>query len=313
MVDHHAAAAPLAAGRDYVGYPADVGERSRIPSRITLASVLLSVVLTVPLVAVYLTYGSQLALAQAADSFTDAFTALALLYSLHVGSQPADAEHPRGHHRAEPIAALVAAVLAGVLAVEVFHRALDALSTETPAVMGWPLAAAFAVKVVAKTLLSSVSGRYYRKLGSPALQALQVDARNDVLVGLLALVGFFAARYGSSGWDAWLALPIACWIAAAGLGLARENIRFLMGEAPPEARQQELMQIAGETRGVDSVHALTARYDGTGLDVTLHVVVDENLVLRDAHDIAESVELRLMQEPDVLHAMVHVDVEADHA
>ena len=44
-----------------------------------------------------------------------------------------------------------------------------------------------------------------------------MDARNDVLVGLLALVGYFVARYGWPSLDAWLALPIALWIGTSGV------------------------------------------------------------------------------------------------
>ncbi len=98
-----------------------------------------------------------------------------------------------------------------------------------------------------------------------------------------------------------------------GILLAMENIRLLMGEAPDQERQDSIAALARSVDGVESVHDLTARYDGTQLDVTLHVVVDEELSLRAAHDIAESVERRLMQERDILHAMVHVDVEPDEA
>lgn len=279
--------------------------------RITAWSIAIGFVLAIPLLVVHFVYDSQLALAQAADSITDAVTASAFLYSLRVAVRPADADHPGGHHRAEPIAALLAAVLAGVLAVEVFREAVRALGGDARPQMEWSLAAVFMVKLTAKTGLSLTARRAQRTHASPALRVLEVDARNDVLVGFVALVGFFGARYGSPGWDAWLALPIACWIAASGVGLASGNIRLLMGEAPPPERQNDLLRIAGGVPGVESTHDLSARYDGSQLDVSLHIVVDERLSLRRAHDIAEAVEARLMAEPDVLMAMVHVDVEAD--
>jgi len=281
------------------------------PRRLTTASIGLGVVLSVLLVGAHFVYASQLALAQAADSITDTFTALALLYSLRVGAAPADEDHPGGHHRAEPIAALLAAVLAGVLAVEVFRTALSALHAGEQPVLGIPLAVVFGIKIVTKSILSSLSGRYHRATGSPALRALQVDARNDVLVGVLALVGFVGAYTGWPALDIWLAMPIAVWIAASGLSLGAENISLLMGEAPPAERQQELLQLALGIDGVLSAHDFTARYDGVRLQVTLHVVVDEQLSLRRAHDIAEGVEARLREEHDVLSAMVHVDVDHD--
>jgi cation diffusion facilitator family transporter len=292
-------------------------DRKSVPSkglaarRITAASIGISLLLVVPLLLAYLRYDSKLAMAQAADSFTDSFTALALLYSVRVAAQPPDADHPWGHHRAEPIGALVAAVLAGVVAIEVFREAVVALTTAAQPRVAWPLVAIFIVKVAAKAVVAVLAGRHHRRTESPALRALQVDARNDVLVGLLAVGGYFAARYDSPGWDAWLAMPVACWIAASGSMLAVENIRLLMGEAPPKDRQRAIAELAASVQGVQSVHDVSARHDGTKLDVSLHIVVDERITVRTAYNIANVVEQRLVSEPDVLHAMVHVHVEVD--
>lgn len=277
--------------------------------RITLASVLLSVGLLALLFAAYLAHDSRLALAQAADSFSDVFTASALLWALRVSVQPPDENHPFGHQSAQPIAALVAAVLAGVLAVEVVRSAVAAIVAGAEPSMAWPLAGAFALKIVAKATVSALAGRQHRRVASPALRALQVDARNDVLVGLLAVLGFFGARYGYPGLDAWLALPIGLYIGASGVGLGVENIRLLMGEAPPPERRAALLAAAREISGVREARGLKARYQGSELSVVVDVLVNPELSVREAHDIGEAVEARLREEPDVCQAMVHVDTD----
>jgi ferrous-iron efflux pump FieF len=282
---------------------------NQIARRVTTLSIFVSVGLAAPMFAAYWIFGSKLALAQAADSFTDSFTALALLYSIRIAALPADEGHPHGHHRAEPIAALVAAVLAGVVSFEVFREAASALLGHSEAIMSWSLAIIFSCKFFAKWIIRSISLRAQQSNYSPALNALAIDARNDMLVAVLALAGFFATRFGWPGWDAWLAIPIAAWIAAAGISLALENISLLMGEAAPEQRHDELQTIALATPGVLGVHQIIARHDGTHLDVNLHIVVDEKISVRHAHDIAELVESRLLDETDVMHVAAHVDVD----
>lgn len=276
---------------------------------IVLASTLASVGLLAGLVTTFLLYDSRLALAQAADSFSDVFTASALLVAIRVAAQPADAGHPLGHHRAEPIAALVAAVIAGVLAVEVLRDAIGALVAGARPDLEMPLLAMFLAKVGVKAIVAIVATARHRAAPSPALDALRVDARNDVAVGMVAIVGFFAARYGWSDLDAWFAIPVGLYVGWAGADLARRNIRLLMGEAPPEQRRAELLELARTVPGVRSVHDLRARFHGLELDVLLHVVVDPELPLRQAHDIGEAVEERLIAEADVCHAVAHVDVE----
>lgn len=280
-----------------------------VAPRLAFGGGVLSAALLGLLVVVYLRTESSLAFAQAADSLSDIFTAVALFVSMRVAAAPPDESHPIGHQKAEPVAALVAAVMAGVLAFEVLRGAAVALIDGSEPLMTYSLLGVFTLKVVLKAALAALSARGQHRRPSPALRALYVDARNDVAVGLLAVGGFFAARWGASAWDAWLAIPVGLYVGWSGFDLARENIRLLMGEAPPEERRRALEEIAQSVDGVESVHGLVARFHGVDLDVLIHVVVDPELSLRLAHDIGHAVEARLFEEGDVCHAVAHVDVE----
>ncbi len=252
-------------------------------------------------------FNSQLALAQAADSFMDVFTASVLIWTVHVSRQPEDKEHPFGHTRAQPIGGLVTAVVAGVVALEVARSAVEALIGGERAELEWTLIAVFGAKTVFKGLIYAACRKADSR--SPALKALAVDARNDLLVSLVAIAGFFAARFGVPTLDAWLALPIAVWIGWAGIELARDNIRLLMGEAPPDKRQKELSKLAGDVPGVINAHDLRAQFMGTHLHVLVHIVVSNELTVKQAHDIGEAVRVRLEAEPDVAHVSVHIDID----
>lgn len=282
----------------------------RSPSRLVLANAVASGGMLVALGAVFVLYDSRLALAQAADSFSDIFTATALLVSMRVAAAPPDEGHPVGHQRAEPIAALIAAVMAGVLAVEVGREAITALVEGASPAMEWPLLMAFGLKIGVKLTIAWLA-RPARGGASPALRALHVDARNDVIVGILAVVGFFVARDGGGHWDAWLALPVAAWVGWSGIDLARENIRLLMGEAPPPRRQKELLRVAHDVLGVRDAYGLVARHHGVDLDVIVHVAVDPMIRVEEARDIAGAVEKRLLREDDVCHAVVRIEVDPE--
>jgi cation diffusion facilitator family transporter len=272
--------------------------------RITLAG---SLLLVIGLFLAAWTYESQLALAQAADSFMDMFTAAVLTWTVTISHKPRDEDHPFGHTRAQPIGGLVTAVIAGVVALEVLRSAIGALVEGHKPELGWLLVAVFAAKAAFKIAIFYFSRKGSKR--SPALRALMVDARNDTLVSLLAIGGFFAARFGMPTLDAWLALPIAVWIAWSGVELARANIKLLMGEAPPDERQSELVVLANSVEGVINAHDMRAQYMGTHLHVHVHVVVDPALTVKQAHDIGEAVRLKLETQPDVQHCSVHIDIE----
>lgn len=276
---------------------------------LALVSLIVSGGLVVGLFAGYLMFKSQLAFAQAADSFMDVFTAGILMWTITIAAQPKDKEHPFGHSRAEPIGGLVTAVVAGILAVEVARNAIEALLTPTEMQLPIWLLLVFVAKGVFKLVMIFAASRQHKRTGSPAMKALKVDARNDVLVALLAITGFILTRLGAYSVDAWLALPVAAWIGWAGISLARGNIKLLMGEAPPEERREKLFSIAASCPGVDRVRNVQAHYLGTELQVTMDVVVNPDLSLRAAHDIGEAVKARIEQEDDIGQCLVHVDIE----
>ena len=280
---------------------------ARAQRRLALVTLLGSGALVVGLFAAYLLFGSQLALAQAADSFLDVFTAAVLTYAIGVAAQPEDAEHPLGHSRAEPLGALVTAVIAGVLAVEVARSAVGALLEGAEPRLDAALLVAFAAKIAFKGAILLAARALGRQ--NPAVAALAVDARNDILLSAVAVLGYLGARAGLPHLDAWLALPVAAWIGLAGVRLARDNLRLLMGEAPALERQRQLTDLARAVPGVLAARPVVAQHLGTVLDVRVEVIVDGALTVREGHDIGEAVRARLLDEPDVGHCSVHVDVE----
>lgn len=276
---------------------------------LTVFTVLGSAALIVALFLGWWWFDSQLALAQAADSFMDVFTATVLALTVVIGARPRDEDHPFGHTRAEPIGGLITAVMAGVLAVEVGRNAIAALASGEFVKPDLILVGAFSAKIVFKSVVFVLARKLSGNGIQPALKALAVDARNDVLVCTVAVGGYFAAVYGWNALDAWLALPLSAWIMWSGISLARANIRLLMGEAPPEAKQTALRDIAASVPGVLGAHDLRAQYMGTQLHVHVHILVPPELSVKQAHDIGEAVREALEAEDDVAHASVHIDIE----
>lgn len=289
-----------------------VPERRRDPqvARLTYASILGSLVLAIALVVVHLVFRSQIALAQAADSFADMLSGAALAWAVREASQPADEDHPLGHARAEPLAALVVAVLAGVLAVEVLRNAVMALVSGAEPELDWTVAAVFAAKIAFKGVIVGLSTKALAARRNPALEALRVDARNDLLVGAVALVGFLLARWRLPAVDAWLAVAIAIYVGYSGVRLAYENVGLVMGAAAPGERREELVGIVAAIEGVAGVGDLIATWSGASLHVQVDIAVDPALTVLAAHDIAHAVEERLAREDDVARVVVHVEPSA---
>ncbi|MAQ17992.1 MAG: hypothetical protein CMN30_24745 [Sandaracinus sp.] len=279
---------------------------------VAIGAVVLSLLLVAALTTVYVLYGSQLALSQAADSFADTLTQVALVVSLFIARQPPDAEHHYGHQRAEPIAALVASVMIGVVSIEVIREAITAIFAGHAPAMHWSLPLIFGIKGLTKVVMGVVCWRIDPSEDpNPVLRAIYVDARNDAVLSILSVVGYFGAKYGASSVDAYLAIPIGLWIGWSAIDLAQDTVPLLMGQAPSPERQAELEEVVCAIDGVREVRRMRIQHVGVELDLDVHVYVDPDLSLREAHAIGRAVERRLIEEDDVTHAMVHMEPEGE--
>jgi cation diffusion facilitator family transporter len=280
---------------------------STAPQRLTRVAICGSLVLTAGLLITYRVFGSQLVLAQAADSFSDVMGGVALLWAVHVSHRPADEEHPHGHSLAQPVAALVVAVLSGVLVAEVMRAALLALATGSHPDLAWPVAVVVAAKIAFKAGSAAVAGRLLEQRRNPVIAALRMDARNDVLIGTLSLLGLLSEHAGLPRMDAALAIGVAFYIAYSSLRLGRENISLLLGESASRERRQQLMSLARGVPGVQEISGVVAVWRGTRMHVQLTGAVDSSLALGTAHAIGHCVEQQLLAEPDVAQAVVHIE------
>lgn len=276
------------------------------PAGIVARTLLLNAVLCVALFAVYFAGGSQLVLAQGADSLMDLAVGVVLLMSVRVAVRPRDEDHPFGHARAEPIGALITAVLAFVLAIEVARSAVTTLVARETANLDPSALLVMGAKLLVKLGWLLAITRRVRGSGQ-ALQATRLDTLNDVLTCSSSLVGALLVRAGWPSIDGWFALPVAAYIAKNGFTLARESLRYLMGEAPPADVMERLRAATGRVAGVRSVPKLRAHFVGQTLHVEATVLIASDSSAIQGHDIALDVQRALEADPLVGEVFVHID------
>jgi cation diffusion facilitator family transporter len=269
------------------------------------------VVLGLKYFAYYLT-GSVALLSDAIESIVNVATAVVALLAIRWSSQPADDEHPYGHHKAEYFSAVIEGVLIIVAALSILREAhfgfLSPRSLEAP----W---AGLAVNGVAGFINAGWSWlliRRGRQLRSPALVADGRHLFTDVIssVGVLGGVGI-AAISGWSVLDPALAAAVALNILWSGWGLMRESVSGLMDEAvAPEilARIREI--ILTEAKGAIEAHDLRTRHAGRMTFVDFHLVVDGSTTVSTAHDICDRLEKAIKQE--VGESLITIHVEPDN-
>lgn len=252
--------------------------------------------------------GSLAVGSEAVNSLADTVYSIVILAGLYLTTQPPDFEHPHGHERIEPFVGLFIAL--GIFAAGgiVIWQAGTALVSGSITVTRNPLAiAVLAASAVAKYLLYRYCFRLGRAHHSPAVVATALDNRNDILTAGAALVGVAGAAAGYPLLDPLAAILVGLGILVTGVEVVRDNLDYLVGAAPPEELRAEIVRRALAHPDVEGVHDVIAHYVGPEIDVSLHIEVEGDRTLLEAHDIETAVieSIRALQEVD--DVFVHVD------
>ncbi|WP_336036327.1 cation diffusion facilitator family transporter [Halobacterium yunchengense] len=286
-------------------------DRSSAVRRVGVVVLAANLVLVAAKGGVWWLTGSLAVGSEAVNSLADVAYSLVVVGGLYLTTQPPDFEHPHGHERIEPFVSLFVAV--GVLAAGagvIWSASTTLLAGTYGRSAGVAGVAVLAATAVAKYALYRYCLGVAERHHSPALRATALDNRNDILTAGAALAGVVGSALGHPLLDPLAALVVAVGILYTGYEIVRDNVNYLVGAAPPEDLRREIVERALAHPDVEGAHDVVAHYVGPEVDVSLHVEVEGEMTLREAHDIETAVVESVRAIPEVDDVFVHVDPKA---
>jgi cation diffusion facilitator family transporter len=253
--------------------------------------------------------GSAALYADAANSISDVLYSVLIVIGLWMAQQPPDISHPQGHSRFEPLVGLMVTfsmAFAGFKAAQTaLVRFLEGGLAVEP---GLPVVVLIASALV-KVGMFFVIRKLAKELNSPTLQTTAKDNLSDVLTSLAAFFGTVGSFLWSPLLDPIAGFLVAIWIFRAAWEAGKENLGFLTGAGASEELRQQIIDTASLVPGVIEVHQVITEYVGPSLIVDLHINVNGDLTLKDAHKISDKVIENLETIPEVDRAYVHLEPE----
>lgn len=254
-----------------------------------------------------LTFGSIALVADAAHSLADLVASGVVLIWGRLAFEEPDTTHPHGHERIEPLTALFVGATLVALGLKVLYDAGIAILT-SPAVRFDPLlVAGLAFGILDMLVIYWYTERVNRDLDSPSLHALARDCLNDVYTSLAAVVGVVGVALGAPILDPIAGALVSILVLREGVAIARENVDYLVGSAPPADVQQEIRDAITNHPEVRGVHDFRAHYMGPVIEVEFHAEVDADFSLREAHDLETEIRHSVQEVPSVGDVHVHLD------
>jgi cation diffusion facilitator family transporter len=259
--------------------------------------------------------GSVGLLSDALESLVNLAAALFALLMVTVAAQPADEEHPYGHHKAEYFSAGFEGVLIVAAALAIVWEAVGRFADARPLES---LGLGVALSVAASVLNGVLAVAMRRAALAQRSEALAADAKHlmtDVWTSIGVVIGVGAVQF--TGWlwlDPVIAIGVATNIAFEGWRLARRSVDGLMDRAiEPPVRQEIERTLAGFEHHTIRFDHLTTRRAGQRRFVDLHMHMPADWSLRRAAALRAAVEQALMSAVPGLRATIQLlplDVEA---
>ncbi|HEX2479868.1 MAG TPA: cation diffusion facilitator family transporter [Geminicoccaceae bacterium] len=266
----------------------------RLNDLAAIASIGVAAVLIGAKLAIWIATGSVAILGSLVDSGMDALASVVTLISIRQAAQPPDRAHRYGHGKAEAIGAFVQAgfVLGSAffLANEAVRRLLGPQPLEQSGL-------GVAVLLLACVLTAALLGfqRYVvRRTGSIAIRADSLHYRSDLLMNLAVIVILVLTEAtGSMLVDPLFGLTLVLVLLFSAVAVARRALDMLMDRELPAAQRASIRTLALQHPRAHDVHDLRTRRAGSDVFIELHLELDGELSLEQAHAITHEVEARI--------------------
>ena len=258
---------------------------------------------------------SSAMIADAAHSLSDFVTDLIVLVFVKVSHKPQDKSHDYGHGKYETLAQTLIGIALMAVAIGIIVKgALNIVAWANGEVLEAPGSLAFWAAIVSIVLKEAVY-RYTiikaKKLNSKAVEANAWHHRSDALSSIGTAVGIGGAIFMGQQWtilDPIASVVVGAFIVKTAFSLLKDGIGDLMERSLPEQVEDEILQLAASVPGVTEPHELRTRRIGNHYAIELHILMDGNITLKEAHDKASEVEDLLRQHyGEETHIAVHVE------
>ena len=272
-------------------------ERNQEIYKVTLVGGVVNVVLLLFKFVAGIVGHSAAMVADAVHSLSDFVTDVIVLVFVHISSKPKDKSHDYGHGKYETLAMTLIGVALLIVAIGIiYHGAIEIVAwmkgeqLEAPGTLAlW----AALLSVLLKEGVYQYSMVKARQLNSQVVEANAWHHRSDALSSVGTAIGIGGAIFLGQRWtvlDPIASLVVGAFIVKVAVDLLHRGIDDLMEHSLPEDVEEEILRIVGELKGVVDPHDLRTRKIGNHYAIELHILMDGDITLREAHNKASEVE-----------------------
>lgn len=244
------------------------------------------------------------------DSSSDILTYIIILITARIIAKPPDKKFPYGYKKAETSATKILAF------VIFFAGAQLMISTGKQLYLGgereMPTYLAIYVtlfSIVGKAILAMWQFKIGNQINSNMIIANARNMRNDIFISLSVLIGLvFTFILDMPIFDNITALLVSLWIIKEAIGIYRESNLEMMDGVKDTTIYYKIIKAVDAVEGAFNPHRIRVRNLANMYLIALDVEVDQDIKVREAHEISKKVEAKLKENiENIYDILVHIE------
>jgi cation diffusion facilitator family transporter len=250
-------------------------------------------------------------IAMTSDGFHSLFDGVSNIIGLvgiWMASHPPDEEHPYGHKKYETLFTIVIAVMIFATCTQILRKVYISFFEDHKTIVTGTSFLVMFITMGINIFVMLYESKKGRQLCSEFLVADAMHTKSDIFSSISVIASLLFTGFGFRYADTIVGLVITFFIARIGYEILRDASNILVDTVCID--NTAVKEVVSGVSGVKGCHEIRSRGTANAVYIDLHVLVENNMPIEKAHDIADSIEEEIKKTfPSVVDIVVHVEPE----
>lgn len=278
--------------------------------KVALLSILSNTTLIILKVVAGIVSGSVSIISEAIHSSMDLAASVIAFFAVKISSKPADKDHPYGHGKFENVSGVVEGLLIFIAAFFIIMEAVKKILEPNPSMeISYIAIGVMLFSALTNIIVSKVLYKVAKEEDSIALEADALHLKTDVYTSLGVAAGLILIKItGLSILDPVVAILVAGLIVKESWVLCKNAFSPLLDTCLSEKDECRIMEVMDKYKAeIVDYHKLRTRKSGNIKLVDFHMTVNEELTVKESHDLCEKIEFDLEESLKNTSVSIHIE------
>lgn len=246
-------------------------------------------------------------MADAFNNLSDAASSVISFIGVKMAEKPADEEHPFGHGRIEYIAALAVAFLVIQVGFSLFKTSFGKIRNPEELTFQIVPFVILILSIGVKLWMGLFNRKLGRRINSKVMLATSADSLGDVVTTSATVLSIVICAFTGVNIDAFAGLAVSLLVMWAGIGIAKDTLEPLIGQAPDPEFCSRIKEEVELYEGIEGTHDLIVHNYGPGRSMaSIHAEVPRDVDIEVSHEIIDKIEREVSKKLGIF-LVIHMD------